>query len=412
MLKSGFFKKSGRIAAMMVVATMLFAAFAPGAFALNYNGGGGGSGNKAFNFNGYNFDPDDRDQLIVYFDKQSSTAHIQKEQFSISPSVTIDSISLASGSGCSDTNLTQGTTVTLNFNTNLAQDTLYTVTIKAGTLANNNGLTLGNYNHRSNIAFQFKTPDSNGKYTSEPVFTFLPNITSDVPWEGNVAVIIDRPVTSDISTFKSSLNANFTKNSGSTVYKDSTIDGTSEHQDDECYTSHANIANTTFFFPETANTNNFVVYNLAQSSNTYELIVPDFDYEGIDAQHSHYTQRTSGYDYTFTTVSDDIAGWLDNTPTTDNATSTTIDVHWSTSGITPNTNISYDVYYSTSQFTDFGKLNIDPISGSSPYTFVAGDTGDNSEVELSPDTLYYFRVVPINTGGEAGFSLAGSGTTL
>ncbi|NPV74188.1 MAG: hypothetical protein HPY89_10530 [Pelotomaculum sp.] len=50
MFKSRFFKKSGKIAIMMVVAVMLFAAFVPGAFALNYNGTGSGSGNKAFNF--------------------------------------------------------------------------------------------------------------------------------------------------------------------------------------------------------------------------------------------------------------------------------------------------------------------------------------------------------------------------
>jgi len=80
MFKSRFFKKSGKIAIMMVVAVMLFAAFVPGAFALNYNGTGSGSGNKAFNFHGYKYDTNHRDQLILYFDKKVASTDPQMVQ--------------------------------------------------------------------------------------------------------------------------------------------------------------------------------------------------------------------------------------------------------------------------------------------------------------------------------------------
>lgn len=390
------------------------------AMALNYNGTGGGSGNKSFNFNGYKFDNAHRDQLLLYFDKSSSTANIVADQFAVEEDggsgVTISSRSLSSGtnySGCSDANLTQGTTVTLTFSANLDREKRYKVTMKAGTIANNNGLTLGNYNYRNDIVFYFCTPDADGNYTtaisSAKSFTFLPNITSNVPFEGNVVLVVDRPIY-DIAAFKTAMDTNFRKGSwqGTTVTKDDTIDGNAV-TGAECYTSHANTAKTAVFFPETANTNNYTVYNLdTTGSRTYTLTVPSFNYKLSNDDDAGSYSTTSAADYTFTTVAGDIAGWLDNTPTVANPTSSTIDVSWATSGITPNTSISYDVYYSsTGQWGDYTKLNITSISGTSPFTFVAGDTDDNSRDTLDlTNNTYYFRIVPINSGGEAGFSLA------
>lgn len=412
-MKSRFFKKFGKMAAITVIAVMLFASFTTGAFALNYSGSGGGTGNKAFNFQGYEYNAGD-DELYLYFDKQLNaiTPQIVAEHFSVVNLSTSSSVNFTFDvdwgtgySGCSDTNLDRGTTVTLAFTTPLDEDTLYEVTMIASTMASNSGMTLGNYNYRNDITFIFRTPDEYGAYSGTPVFSFLPNITTDVPQEGNVAFAVDRPVISSIDDFKDDLNDNFKKGQD-IVVKDYTIDS-NPVTEAESYDARANDAGTFFFFPLTGAGNNTICYNLAPDS-TYSITVPDFNYSG-----GSYTGAAT---YSFTTVENDIPAWINNTPIVDNATSSTLDVTWSDSTIPDGTTpaaTEYDVYYSESEWAGFEKLNIDPISaGSSPYTFIAGDTGDNSEYELVPETMYYFRIVPLDDNGqEAGFSLAGSGTT-
>ncbi|MDF9409521.1 MULTISPECIES: fibronectin type III domain-containing protein [Pelotomaculum] len=430
MFKSRFFKKSAKIVSLLVGATMLFASFAPGAFALNYNGNGSGAGNKAFNCNGYSYTQSTK-TLKIFFSKQSvNTNEFDSSQFivtrqydSSNPSF---SYSKNSGSGCSgisDSNLNKGTTVTLTFDNALAFNELYDVTIKAATVADDNLLTLGNYRNRSDFTFTFRTPlnvtpanDNAFSDSVAPVVTYTVG-TSNVPYEPNVGVIFDRPVNSTTAATLLSLSdpnglvANYKKGGTAVVYDD-TIDAYAV-SGAENYKPFANTANTFFFFPETVQGNTNTCYNRDYSAGThsYTLDVPPVtDISGNSWTHAQITNNQ----LSFSSLSNDLPAWLDNRPTVDTPTSTTLTVHWNASGITNSSATeAYDVYYSTNQWTGFTKLNVSDITGTAPFSFVAGDTSDNSAYELSPLTTYYFRVVPKNTTYtlEAGFSAAGSGAT-
>lgn len=423
MLKSK--TKYARLTAVLTMAALLVTMFVPAAFALNYNGGGGGTGNKPIDFNGYELV--DRDTLKIFFNKSATkSAEFDKEQFSIKrvsdeSVVNVTSMAESTGSGCSDTKLTQGTTEELTLASQLDYDTLYKVTIDAPTVADDNYLTLGNYRDRQDFTFYIRTPDSSGVYSTtyapKAVYTLDKNQSdssfseTDVAYEHNLGVVFDRPMYNDattISSFLSSLSSNYTmtSNGSGTVVQDSTIDNNTPVAGGQCYTPHANDAHTFFFFPQTVNTSNYAVYNRFSTSDVvygYRLTLPNF------VQSSTKTWTSSDADYAavdqfdFSSLDADLPAWLDNRPTVGSATSSTLTVSWSVTGITNcATTSGYDVYRSTNEWKNFAKINTSLVTGTS---YVAEG--------LASGTKYYFRIVPVNSTSylEAGFSVAGSGTT-
>jgi len=426
MLKGKLFRKYARLTVVLTVATLLFASFAPGAFAFNYNGGGGGTGNKSFDFNGYELV--DLDTLKIFFNKSASkTTEIDASQFTVTKrggSAVSFTMAESTGSGCSDYRLTQGTTETLTFSSSLDYDSLYDVVIKAKTVADDNYLTLGNYRGGADFKFSFRTPDSSGNYstTVAPVvsYTLDTNQTdstyseSGVAYEHNLGVCFDRPMYNDsttITNFLNSLSSNYTmtQNGSGTVVQDSTIDDNTPVTNGQCYTPHANDAHTFFFFPQTVNTNSYAAYNrfcytsggvpVGGVTYGYRLTLPDFVQYG---NNKTWTSSDAGYaavdQFDFTSANYDQVGWLDNRPTV-SGTDDSVTVSWSASGITgastPSAN-RYDVYRSTNRWD--------------PGTRVVTDTSDTSVNDTLPvEGTYYYRVVPKYSGTpdypDAGYSV-------
>jgi len=395
MLKSLMLKKSAKIATLLSVAILLVTLFASAVFALNY------SGNKSLNFNGYQYV--DTTTVNVFFDKSmTTTGQYDVSMFTVkdhatSANVAVSSISVTDGtgySGCSDSGLNKGTRVTISLGSALSYDTLYDVTIK-NTLADNNGITLGNYSYRNDFTFTFRTPQSDGHYSNTtPVVTYTLG-TSNVPYESNLGVIFDRPMASgSVSTFLSSLSSNFYNSTKSAmVVQDSSID-TNAVTGAECYTPHANDAATYFYFPQNGNGSTTTSYNRDYSgSNSYTLTLPSFT--DVD---NHTTSNPGSR--TFSTVSGDLPGWLDNTPSVSQGVSDgTLDVTWNASLITP-TASQFDVYYTDgNKYTgDYIQDIVDSVTGSGPYSITI--TGlDNSK-------SYYVRIVPKNSYGSVGYSLS------
>lgn len=407
MFKSRFFKNSAKIVSLLAGAAMLITAFAPSALALNYNGEGGGTGNKSFNFNGYEYV--DSTHVKLYFDKQSVSGDdtatpivegIHKDHFAISlknspyTAVSISSITVSSGSnksGVSGTYLNKGTTVTLNLGSSLSADTLYKLEMDTDTLMNNNNMSLGNYRTGMAFDFTFKTPDGSGDYTGTPDVSFWQaNSATGVPWESNIVFVVDRPLKEDtISSLLSTLSTNF-KKSGNTVTQDDTIDEIAV-QGAESYTPVANIPRTAFIFPLVASNSAEVTttcYNL--SSGSYSLEVPVIT--DVDNNSTSASETTS-----FTTVSNDIAGWLEDAPTYSNLTYNSVRINWSDGVIEPVAD-TFDLYKSENMYDNYAKVNVSDITGTSPYYYDVSN--------LTPETTYYFRVVPKNSYGAAGFSPA------
>jgi len=400
MSQSLILKKSAKIATLLSVAILLVTLFASAALALNY------SGNKSLNFNGYQYV--DTTTVHVFFDKSmTTTGQADVSMFTVkdhatSANVDVSSISVNDGtgySGCSDSGLNKGTRVTISLGSALSYDTLYDVTIK-NTLADNNGITLGNYSYRNDFTFTFRTPQSDGHYSNTtPVVTYTLG-TSNVSYEANLGVIFDRPMASgSVSTFLGSLSSNFYNNTKSaTVVQDSTID-TNAVSGAECYTPHANDAATYFFFPQTGNGSTTTSYNRDYSgSNSYTLTVPSFT--DVDS----HTSSNPG-SLTFSTVSGDLPGWLDNTPAYVAGDPDTLTVQWNASTITP-VATQFDVYYwnatadpSNTQYNATYTLdNLDSVTGSGPYSITINS--------LTSGDDYYIRIVPKNSYGTVGYSRA------
>lgn len=391
---------------VMAFLVLFLMTLASPAMALNYNGTGGGGGgggggtgdgNKSLNFYGYEYI--DSTHVTLYFDKNIGSGSLPTEYFSISGGRSVTAATATSGnntSGVTGTGLNNGGNVALTFDSALSADTSYDLTI-LNTFASNSGLSLGNYNNKQDFTFAFKTPNGLGNYTGTPAVSFWPSITSNVPYEGNIGFIVDRPVAAgDVSSVLSGMNTNFERG-GTAVTLDSSIDGTAV-SGAEAYTAKANNARNTFFFPLVASTNNFTVYNLVYSSGSqsYTMDVPSF----TDVSSNSY----SGTTHSFSTVGDDIAGWLNNTPTAAATGFDEITVEWDETTITadypPVLPDDYRVYVST---TD-------------PYTGFIDDTANASISESSghytavfsgllTGTSYWYRIVPSLSGREAGFSL-------
>jgi len=389
-------RKSIKLLWAAVLLIALVAGTTPAA-ALNFNGGGtgSGSGNKALNLNGYKFTNASRTTLYLYFDKTLDSAQLDVSQFKVkehssATTVSVSSLSLATGtgqSGCSDSQLDNGSTVTLTLASSLSYDTQYDITLSP-TIAANNAITLGNYHDHQDLVFVLKTPNSSGAYTGTPTVTFL----TSTAWESNPVVVLDRPATG-ISTLLSNLSTNF-KKSGTTVTQDSTIDGTAV-SGAESYTPHANNEGNTLFFPLTAKGSTNIAYNLAQSSNSYTLTVPNF----TDVSGNSYS---SGGSASFTTVSSDVVGWTDSVPSAsyDDLTGT-LTITWSNNSNTSVTPApgNYNIYYSASKFGLNGDWTLlGSQSGSSPFTY--------TQSSLLPSGTIYFRVVPKDgSGNQVGYSL-------
>lgn len=394
---TGKIKKSG----LVVLSLLISLVGAGSASALNFNGAGGagggsGSGNKALNFNGYKFTNTDRNKLYLYFDKTLSSAQLDVSQFKVkehssATTVAVSSKALSTGtgySGCSDSQLDVGSTVTLTLASNLDYDKLYDITLSS-TIAANNGITLGNYYQHNDTTFLMKTPTNAGAYTGTPAVTFLTDLTSDVSYEANIVAVVDRPI-SNTSTVLSSLSTNFV-NGATTVTQDSTIDGTAV-TGAEAYTPHANDEHNTLFFPLTGKGNSNIAYNLDSSgSNSYTLTMPSF----TDVSSNSYSGGSASFD----TVGSDLSAWTDAVPTT-SLSGSSVTVNWSgnsNTSITP-APYGYNVYYSNSKFgfnANWTKFNSSIVTGTS-FT------------QSLPTGSYYFRVVPIDAavnGLESGFSL-------
>ncbi|KTE89575.1 hypothetical protein AT727_12130 [Desulfitobacterium hafniense] len=425
MMKEFLSRKKTQIFSVLMVAVLMIASFVPSAFALNYNGTGSGTGNKSLDFNGYEYTKTGGTATLnLYFNKSLASSQVTGGQFQVklhnSPytpaSFTYTNLQVGNNaSGVTDSGLTNGSTVTLSFASALADDTLYDVVINAGTLADAQGAggggsgsgpgkTLGNYTDRADFTFTFRTPDSLGGYSNvAPVVTFFggPAAGTDWSYESNLGVVFDRPIdSSSLSTFLSALSSNYVRTDlmGSpAVVQDPTING-SATANAECYTPHANAAQNTFFFPETVNGNTNPVYNRADdASHSYSLTLPSF------TDVSSNTFSTPG-SLSFTTLSDDLPGWLDNIPTVvAGATPGDLDVSWDYSAIDPFTD-TFDVYIADST------VYADPLTAT--YSLAdSGVIGDSTTLTgLVSNRTYYVRVVPINAVGSVGFSWAGSGT--
>lgn len=388
---------------MVLTTAILVLAVASPAAALNANGsggggGGGGTGNKPLSFNGYKFNNTSRSTLYLYFDRTIDSAQLNVNQFKVkehssATTVAVTAKSLATGngfSGCSDSQLDNGSTVTLTLASNLSYDTQYDITMSP-TIAAENGITLGNYNGHQDTTFVLKTPNSSGSYTGTPTVTFI----TTTKWEANPVVVIDRPIT-NVSTVLSNLSTNFTKG-GTTVVQDSTINSTAV-SGAETYTPHANTEANTLFFPLTGKGNTNIAYNLAQSSNSYTITMPNF----TDVSSNSYSSAGSA---SFTTVANDIAGWIGSAPTVSgNGNPGELDITWSAGSIAP-VATQFNVYISTDEFKLASNWALADASGtvSGSYSYTASG--------LSSNQLYYVRIVPKNGSGDAGLTIAGSGTT-
>ncbi len=424
--------KLRRMLALLTVTVFLMASFVPAAFGLNYNGSGmgAGTGNKPLDFNGYEYTVSGGSATLeLYFNKSLDSTQVTQDQFQVqlhdSPftpaSFTYSNLQTGNNqSGVTDSGLTNGSTVTLSFASALADETLYDVTINAATLADAQGAggggggsgpgkTFGNYTDRADFVFTFLTPDSVGDYpNTAPIVTFFGGPASGTDWsyESNLGVVFDRPISSGsgvLGTFLNDLSTNFVRTDlmgNPTVVQDSTID-TTPTANAECYTPHANAAMTTFFFPETVNGNTNTVYNRAyDASHSYSLTLPSF----TDATGNTFTNPGS---ISFTTVSDDLPGWLDNIPVVTTGGPGELDVEWELTDIESNNTtdvVSYNVYYADAT------LDPDPLTAA--YVFYDNTPDLEITIEgLEEDAPYFVRVAPVNAIGEVGFSRAGSGTS-
>lgn len=399
---SRLLKKSSKLTMALVLTLALSLLLAPGAFALNQNGSGSGTGNKPLDFNGYQYV--DSTHISLFFNKTISSSQIAAGQFTVTPHSgsgnLVSSYTLNTGSGysgCSTTNLTKGSAVTLTLSSALAADTLYDVTIKAATLSDGDGMTFGNYRTRTNFTFTLLTPKSDGTYDAAVPLNVTYSVgTSNVPYENNLVVVFDRPFSTDsstLSTFLSSLSTNFTKG-GTQVGQDSNYSDTTPVTGDECYyptSDNVSNVNNTFFFPEVVNGNSYACYNRDSSgSYSYTLTLPTF----TDVNGNTYSNPGS---ITFSTVSGDLPGFVNNTPAVTAGTSS-LSVSWSASLFSASAS-SYDVYYTSGNM----------LTGT--YTLAGNTTTTSYTISgLTSGKKYYVRVVPKNSYGEVGYSLAGSGT--
>lgn len=435
-------RKNGKLGNALALGLAMSVAVGSSAFALNYTGSGG-SGNKPVNFTGYEYVS--TSEIDVFFNKAikdttgspviSQSYFIDKSLFSLKThiggsavnpaSIAIDS---ASGSGIdsdtTDTGFQNGTRVKLYFSSALSADTLYDLTI-SGLLLDSNGISLGNYSKGQDLKFSLRTPVSGTTWSSTiaPYVTFsvgAPGATSNVSWESNAILIFDRPIsTGSLSGFLSTLSdsshfVNTTASAGVVA-------------NNEAFTADANDKNAlsnTFFFPETKQGNAAAtVKNRAQSSNTYNLVIPSFtDYNGntwTSFTNSLTNATVPSSTFSFTTNSTDYAGW-ENTGnplvyldtgmtawTRDDATHITVYFPSNITGVITPVPASYDIYYAVD-------------SGNNKYTTTAYTSAANvaytGAASLSKQitvpgplaTKYWIRVVPKNSDGTpiaSGFSV-------
>lgn len=353
-----------------VLGLLICLLFVQGAFALN------SQNNKAINVLGYNLV--DSDTLQIYFDKNNMTIDTSDFQFKVTDDedspVTISSISTASGTGIDASYDTYdevlnptgylrptGTTVTLNFSSSLDESTLYTVLVSR-TITANNDLTVGEFlvdsdGYKCDRMFKFMTPDGSGDYPDNEIYiSYMPydmSTSNDVPVEGNVGFITDRPITDDKSVI---LNGMDLKVGGNSVVGD------------DCYSVVCVASNTGFFFPLTAGTSSTVTYDLDYST-TYQLYVPAFDGD------SDYGYHNAGSEY-FSTVAGDIPAKFTAAPTYSSGT-----LSWS--AVTGAS--SYNIYVDSSKYWG-------------DYTSADYQTS-NISISFTPTIGTYVRIEAVDSNG-------------
>lgn len=403
------YKKSAKLTTVLALAMVMCLMLTSNVFALNQNGTGSpGTGNKPLDFNGYQYAS--TTSIKLFFDKSISSSQIATGDFTVVPhsggSNLVSNYALSTGTGYSGinsgTNLDKGSTVTLTLST-LSYNTLYDVTVKGATLADGDGMTFANYRNRSNFTFTFLTPESDGvTYDNTKPLNITYSVgTSNVPYENNLVVVFDRPFSTNsttLSNFISSLSSNYTKG-GTTVTQDTNYSRAKATplSGAECYSPVSNSAsgNNAFIFPETVNTDSYAIYNRDSSgSHSYTLTLPTF----TDVNGHTFSNPGS---ITFSTVSGDLPGFLKAPTVTADANPGQLDVTWSASSFTGSAT-SYDVYYIDSTTGDplTGQYSVPINTTSTSYNITGLTSGD----------LYYVRIVPKNSYGEAGYSLTGSGT--
>jgi hypothetical protein len=389
---------------------------------LNYGGSGGGTGNKQFGFSGYEIV--DSSHINLFFNHKADSGDVDDAMFSVKKSGgsnLVTSVSTSAGntcasgtapyccpSGINETNLTTGTKVTLTLRSPyLEQDEVYTVRISTF-LADNNSLTLGNYGPilaasgyepatRDDWSFTLKAPDFgsspyvwSGTPATPTYSVWSTSSPGDMVRESNVVVVFDRPIdTSTLSTFLSNLDSGYTR--GGTAVKDIPETYAAVSNNGGC----TQYGNNTFVIPLTKG-GNTTAYN--RSANyTYTLNVPQFT--GVNSA------SVDPSSFSFTTMDGDIPGWLEGRPTAVTGSgSGDVDVYWSATALDSGwvgATSGYHICYSTSQYSGYSCDTANDWSGATPPT-----SGSPATITLDCDTAYYIRVVPYNSLGPAGFSIA------
>ncbi len=409
-------KKHAKLVAAVTLAASLIGSSS--VFALNTAGGANSTGNKPWSFIGY--EVQDSTHVALYFNKKTTNGvrDIIQQQFEVKPngggSNLVSGISISAGtgsaySGTTDTGTTQGTKVVLTLSSSLTGNGLYDVTID-DTVMSDNGITIGNYYNRSDRTFTFQAP-SGGSYnsTNAPIITyFVGEGTNDVSRESDVTVIFSRPVNlsdPDNANFKSDMNANFTN--------DTALQQVPGNESHNVVSNDVNSINNTFYFPMTQNGSGTTVYNRDAASD-YTLDIPQYD-------DLNGTPRDPA-PYTFSTMPDDVPGWLNNASTaggtnaapTVTLSGTTLTVGWYDTWV-DNTPDKYYVYYldvtanpSKNEYTPLtdGAWSVTSITGSTPGTW------QTVTPTVTAGHTYKVRIVPAKTysGTEykVGVSKAGS----
>ncbi len=267
-------KKHAKLVAAVTLAASLIGSSS--VFALNSAGGADSTGNKPFSFIGY--EVQDSTHVALYFNKKTTNGvrDIIAGQFELVPHNSsgnlVSSITISAGNGSTytdttDTGIGNGTKVVLNLGTALSDYGLYDVTID-GSVMNDNGITIGNYQNRKDITFTFQDPDAGGGYDTDvaPIITYVVGDgVANVSYESDMTVIFERPVDlSTNTTFKTDMNTNFTN---------TTLLG-QQVPTNESYGVVSNDAgsNNTFYFPMMYSDDRATVYNrLSDKSYSYAL---------------------------------------------------------------------------------------------------------------------------------------------
>lgn len=383
------FRKGWKFAACTVAASVLFSSFAL-VSAANV-----ASVVKAVNCLGYQFVQGSGgapNQLKIFFDK--GLYNFNANQIAITKdsdhSAVAFTAATAGGSGWSNSAAPGGTTVILtpssgySINNSTEYDIDVSSTVQMG---NSYHQSVGEYLKHSDIQFQVYTPDAGGSYgTHTPQLSYLPRAQGGgtVGESSNAEIISDIPLSASLTS-----QVYLQEKVGSTwqnVGVDSNFSNHTQITDDQCYTTQINDAGTCIFIPETLGGQGTPSYNF-DSNADYQLVFPST----IDGVHSSFEFLTGAQNpASLGNISVSVTG----------TTASSVSLQWSNitaadaSGALPD---HYEVWYSTTS-PYFGFSLADTISYNSTSTSTDTIGG------LSFGNTYYFRIVPVYSNQEGGFS--------